>query len=503
MRRLASLLSIFAALSTGCDQQNSALVAPGENPVAATTVIPAQAAAEQMIGVEATLDRATLTAAKETTIVARIRLDASAIKLAHRPSVDLGLVIDTSGSMVGKPIEEARAAALALLAGLRDGDRLSVVTFDSKAKTLVAPFVVDRSKLGPVKAALESMTAQGTTDLAAGLALAIGQSMSGGAADTVRRVVVLGDGVPNDPSPIPQLVAQYKGYGIAISTLGFGLEYDEVMLAGLAQGTGGRFHRIDSGESIAAAFSDEVMRIERAVASTVMVRVQPGPGVTIRRVFGHPSAPDASRAHSVQLGDLAEGQRQDIFVEMTVSAHRSGATVELLDAIVSYDDRTAGAGRLERTAFVAVAATDDTAPAVNNEVARAVAVARVAAALLDAIAMARIGDFAGADTLLRDTEAHARKLAQSLDEAALIGQAAELAKLRKTLADDRKRWEKADREAQREAKRQAKLEQAGPHIGPPSSRPVAGQVAREPMPMEDLATVKRAHSSAVDALQAH
>lgn len=503
MRRLVSALTLCLVLGPGCTPTKGGLQAPDppHRPDRTTTVAPV--AAPQLVGLDAALDREALPADREGKLVARLRLDATGIALRQRPPVDLTLVVDTSGSMVGQPIEDARAAALALLDGLRDGDRLTVVTFDSRAQLLVAPIVVDRSALSPVKEAIGKMEARGTTDLAAGLQLAMQQTLASGlASEAVRRIVVLGDGVPNDAGPIPQQIATAKGYGIAISTLGFGLEYDEVLLAQIAQGTGGRFHRIDADETIATAFRDEVLRIERAVASNVVMRLQPGPGVTIGRIVGHPSAPDSARAHTVQLGDLAEGQSQEIFVELATTAHRNGAAVELLDAAVSYDDHTANAGRLERTAFVATTASEGAeAQAPSGDaiaIGRGVALARVAAASIDAIAMARAGDFVGAEALLEDTEAQARKLAKSLDEDALVARADELAALRRTIVDDRKRQQKAQRDALRAAKREPTHPAAEPELPAPSS---ASPIARQPMPADDLDTLKRAHSRAVDTLQ--
>jgi Ca-activated chloride channel homolog len=425
MRRVVSALTLCLALGPACTPATGALRTPEPPQSGQNAVAPVQA--PQQLGLDVSLDRPTLVANREGKLVARIRLDARDIHLRERPPIDLTLVVDTSGSMLGKPIEDAKAAALSLLDGLRDGDRFTVVTFDSRAQVLVAPVVVDRSKLAGVQAALGKMEARGTTDLAAGLGLAMQQTVNNGIPEAVRRIVVLGDGVPNDATPIPQHVATAKSYGIAISTLGFGLEYDEVLLGQIAQGTGGQFHRIEAQDSIATAFRDELLRIERAVASNVLVRLQPGPGVTIARVIGHPSAPDATRAHTVQLGDLAEGQQQEIFVELSTTAHRSGATVELLDAVVGYEDHTANAGRLERTAFVASSATEEPESEVAQEFSRALALARVAAASIDAIALAHAGEFARAEALLEEVEAQARKLAKSLDAAALLGRADELA----------------------------------------------------------------------------
>src|SRR5688572_28188056 len=54
-------------------------------------------------------------AGARSTLLARIRLGTAAIDPSRHPPINLALVIDTSGSMEGRPIEDARAASLVLL----------------------------------------------------------------------------------------------------------------------------------------------------------------------------------------------------------------------------------------------------------------------------------------------------------------------------------------------------------------------------------------------------
>lgn len=512
MRRLS--ISILLLSLVACAPRGPLLV-PGAPPppgpttvsIPTPTVTPTPQAAR--LGITATLDRATLPANKPSRVFARIAVDTTDIAVQQRGPIQLTLLVDTSGSMIGKPIDEARVAAKALLAALRDGDRLSIVTFDSTANVLVAPFVVDRSKLEPVEDAIDGMTARGTTDLSAGLGLALQQAMQH-VAGVASRIVVLGDGVPNDASLIPQQVAVAKANAISISALGFGLEYDETVLASLAQGTGGRFHRIDADETITAAFTQEVMRIERTVASNVFVRLLPGPGVTIRRVIGHPTAPDSARAHTAHLNDLAEGQSHEVFVELEVGPHRDAANVELVDAQLIYDDRTVSGGRQERAAFLATTAAAKEA-ARDRDVAIGVALANAAAVSVDAIAKSHQLDFKGAESLLSVAEAEARKLATSLDEAKLRHEADELATLRRVLAEGRRRHDAAVREATKAATKAKKEAQRTATRGRdgafgPVARPVEEPADHAPMaapaPAAELDAVKRAHGRAFDMLQA-
>ena len=343
MRRLSLALSLCASLLAGCQ---------GAAPNRATTVTPGastpSATAPALVELAIDLDREAMPADTRTRVIARLRVDAAELAQKQRPPINLAVVIDTSGSMVGDAIAQARAAAGALLDGLQEGDRIAVITFDTHAAVLVAPTLVARDTLAPVRERIGAMEARGTTDLAGGLALALQRLTSAPLPGAVQRIVLLGDGVPNDAAPIPQYIAQASASGISISALGFGLEYDETVLGQLAQATGGRFHRIAQGESIETAFRDEVFRIERVVAGGVVLTMQPGPGVSIERVLGHATAPDQNRAHAVRLADLAEHQRQDVYVELMVEGHRDGANIELIDATVAYQDRTADAGMLSQ-----------------------------------------------------------------------------------------------------------------------------------------------------------
>lgn len=492
MRRLSLALSLCASLLAGCQ---------GAPPNRATTVTPGastpSATAPALVELAIDLDRDAMPADTRTRVIARLRVDAAELAQKQRPPINLAVVIDTSGSMVGDAIAQARAAAGALLDGLQEGDRIAVITFDTHAAVLVAPTLVARDTLAPVRERIGAMEARGTTDLAGGLALALQQLTSAPLPGAVQRIVLLGDGVPNDAAPIPQYIAQASASGISISALGFGLEYDETVLGQLAQATGGRFHRIAQGESIETAFRDEVFRIERVVASGVVLTMQPGPGVSIERVLGHATAPDQNRAHAVRLADLAEHQRQDVYVELMVEGHRDGANIELIDATVAYQDRTANAGMLSQRTFIGGKATSSDDVPRDLEVERGAATARAAAATVDAIARSRAGDFAGADELLEVAEVAARTVAKAADDAALAKDADELAKLRKSLAAERKRYEKAMAEAERAVRKQQQDASKG---GQPV-RPMPMPAPHASMPAAELDGIKAKHSRAVETLQ--
>ncbi|HKA85301.1 MAG TPA: VWA domain-containing protein, partial [Acidimicrobiales bacterium] len=98
-------------------------------------------------------------------------------------SLEILLVVDTSGSMVGAPIEAARAAANEFLTVLPPDVRVGVVAFGSQPSLVAAP-TTDRAQLA---SAVDQLTASGETALYDAVAFASSQFT----ADTRDRAIVL------------------------------------------------------------------------------------------------------------------------------------------------------------------------------------------------------------------------------------------------------------------------------------------------------------------------
>src|SRR5215510_984740 len=126
----------------------------------------------------------------------RIRVSASRVESANRPPLDLVLLLDTSGSMEGKSIEALRAAAHELVERMSPRDHLAVVTFDSTAQVVIPSTELTPDARAGALDKIDALRARGTTDMADGLALALQQVAQGRVANSIDRIVLLGDGVP-------------------------------------------------------------------------------------------------------------------------------------------------------------------------------------------------------------------------------------------------------------------------------------------------------------------
>jgi Ca-activated chloride channel family protein len=373
-------------------------------------------------------------------VLARIHIGTQGTGDRPRPPANVALVMDTSSSMKGEAIEEAKKAALTLLEALDDGDTLSVVVFGSHAETIVPAVMLDQAARTKIAERLRAIEESGTTDLAGGLAAGLTEIHKGRSSgvEMLHRVVLLSDGVPNDEAPILSLAQQAAAASAPITALGLGLEYHETLLAQLAQTSGGTFHFVEDATAVATVFADEVLDLDRVVAQGVSLRLTPGPGVSILEVVGHtPST--SGRSTWIGLGDLHEGGAHDVLVRMAVGEHKAGATVELLDTELTFTDATTAPGQsFARRGFLSAEATDDTAAiadARDPELAVMAARMKTAAATMRIMGMARAGQMDEAKAELARVRTEAEAAAKDADDPELSRMVEDLARLKKTLPE--------------------------------------------------------------------
>ncbi len=370
-----------------------------------------------------------------TSLALRVQIKASELPDARRPRLNLALVLDTSGSMEGDAIAAVRTSAAKLVGQMRDGDRLSVIAFHSRAELLVPSTPLDAPARMRVTAAIDHIVARGTTDLRAGLAIGLQQIQANKLPDGINRIVLLSDGIPNSSTQLPQLIAGAHSTGIGITTLGLGVDYDSTLLSQIARDTGASFHFLAKPDEVAAVFDQELSKMSTVVGRNLELVLSPGPGVTFTPLPGLTILPDG-RA-TATIGDLAAGEQRDLMIPVDVTARGDGSTVELADAVLSFDDVIARSGRQQRDAFVSLKASDDR-DAVAHAIKVDLEVQRIrtdaASAILQAIALARQGQLDAAKLRLDNAAALVRAASSRLSDDELAKIATQLDEVAKQLA---------------------------------------------------------------------
>lgn len=98
-----------------------------------------------------TLSRPVLPVGTSSKIDLLVSFKAEASVAAAKRSLNLGLVIDRSGSMAGVPLQHALQASRQLVERMGPEDWLSIVTYDDSVSTVLAPVrVTDKAAIGAV-----------------------------------------------------------------------------------------------------------------------------------------------------------------------------------------------------------------------------------------------------------------------------------------------------------------------------------------------------------------
>ena len=320
------------------------------DPVA--TLGPAESAATQLIsdgpvGLRVTLSRATYGKPPAQNLLLKVDYFAVAAAPLVRPPLNIALVLDNSGSMAEKQkLPYTLEAARWVVENLTERDIVSIVAFSDRATVLAAagrvvnkPFLFHR---------LAEISAQGYTNLSAGLLEGIAQADSQRAQGQVRQVLLLTDGLANrgetDAAALRNIAGQAKAKGIGVSTLGVGSEFNETLLADLAAAGGGRYVYVRTPEQIPAAFKDELRGLLQVVAQNAAIEVAVAGG-GIGRVYGQVLDRPVS-SYKTSLGDLQATERGFFLAELQPSRYDSGASVDVEVRLV-LDDPQAG-GRVSR-----------------------------------------------------------------------------------------------------------------------------------------------------------
>lgn len=118
-------------------------------------------------------------------------------------------VIDTSGSMEGVSITQAREALALALARLQPGDRFNVIEFNSVSRSLfAAPMPVDAETMARARQFVSSLRASGGTEMLPALQVALAGPREG---TMMRQVVFLTDGAVGNEDAVLRLVGESIG----------------------------------------------------------------------------------------------------------------------------------------------------------------------------------------------------------------------------------------------------------------------------------------------------
>jgi len=198
---------------------------------------------------------------------------------------NLVLALDTSGSMVGQKIEQAKAALKQVLQGLRPGDRFGLLTFATETRRFADGLLpVNQANVGKAMSFVAGLEARGSTALNDAMTEAVGLTST--AEERPSMVMLLTDGLPTqgerNPEQIVKNVAAANGTESddepddrrsRVFIFGVGDDVNTHLLDRVAEGNGGATTYVRPAEDIEAAVSGLYAKLSHPVLTDVKLDI--------------------------------------------------------------------------------------------------------------------------------------------------------------------------------------------------------------------------------------
>lgn len=328
---------------------------------------------------------------KDTTL--GIWVDVPSGQSALHAKSSVSLVIDTSGSMAGDKMEHARVAADRLVDTLKDGDILSILAFADAADLRFVPSVITPNTRGEAHMAVRTLSASGGTNLFEGLRQGELNVAGSPATHSVRRVIVVSDGVatvgPTSPELLGGMVEKGADHGIQVTAIGVGLDYDERMLNALAVRSSGRMYHIASPDEMTKVLAEESRLFGATRATDAFVEVVPATGVSLVSVAGARWMSSGTGGFRIPLGAMFGGQHREMAVKVRIDQPEMVGSQPLASVRLFFrDSNEQGLSRVQEV-VARYEVTDQTTVVAQHENDRAKAIAVVQDAAEVAIAAAQ------------------------------------------------------------------------------------------------------------------
>lgn len=264
---------------------------------------------------------------------------------AKRTPVNVALAVDVSGSMRGGKLEHAKIASRKIVEGLSGDDHLSIVVYNSFGRVVLDSIPMNDHNKQIAYDTIHRLVADGGTNISEGIRLsaeAVRDSLAKGA---TRRVVFISDGWATEGLyETPEIVAlaeSFQADGIAMSTIGLGLDYNEDLMQKIARETTGSYYFVAETRDILKIMDLEFGRMKQTMATDVGLEVIALPGTRIKAVHGFKTK-TTDRGMWVELGSVGAGQQHDILVELDIDSIQGLDYKTIIETRLSATDPTGG-----------------------------------------------------------------------------------------------------------------------------------------------------------------
>jgi len=275
------------------------------------------------------------------TVGLSLTLQAEDLATGDRPAsrnVDMVIVLDRSGSMQGRKLEDARRAVLKLLSNLSAKDRFALVTYSEGVQIASGLVNVTQDNRGHLVSEVNGVRAGGGTNLGAGLQAGINMLRTPYRSNNAARVILISDGLANrgitDPKSLSDIASAAVESEFAVSTVGVGADFNEQLMTAIADRGTGNYYYLENPAAFAEIFQKEFYNTQTASLTGLKIQIPVNTGITLADAAGYPI-----NVHNGQAlfypGNLRSGQTRKLYLTLQIPTNRQ-RTFELDQIQIHY-----------------------------------------------------------------------------------------------------------------------------------------------------------------------
>ncbi len=269
------------------------------------------------------------------------------------PPANLVFLIDVSGSMRSANKLELLKTSLKLLARqLRKQDRISIVVYAGASGVVLEPVAGDAT--GQIIAALDALTAGGSTNGGDGIRLAYAMAEQAFIKNGINRVLLATDGDFNvgtvNFEALKNLVEEKRKSSIALTTLGFGTgNYNDHLMEQLADAGNGNYAYIDNLNEAQKVLVEQMSATMLTIAKDVKIQIEFNPETVVEyRLIGYENRAlrrEDFANDKVDAGDIGAGHTVTALYEIVLQGS-AGRRLQPLRYAAEQQPRTTKAEEL-------------------------------------------------------------------------------------------------------------------------------------------------------------
>ncbi|MCT9932241.1 VWA domain-containing protein [Planotetraspora sp. A-T 1434] len=247
------------------------------------------------------------------------------------------MVLDRSGSMRGGKLAGAQRALLSLVDRLDPVDQFGLVSFDDTARIEVPN--VRLSDKDAARLAIAALRPGSATDLSSGLLRGI-QEARRASADQGASLLLISDGHANqgilEHQALAQIARDARAHNVSVTTLGYGLGYDEDLLGAIADGGGGSALHAGDPDAAGQFIAAEVTGLLTKTAQAASLAIRPRGPVSSVSVYGRLPSATLDDATVVELTDFYAGETRKLLLRLAVPGIATLGLATVADLVFTY-----------------------------------------------------------------------------------------------------------------------------------------------------------------------